>query len=153
MNFLKNFKHIFWVFALVLLIIFGICTIFGRNFLVPLNYFFGYRSGQEATFQDIIYKPKTVAGDDIVVVEIDEKTLNFYNSTSEYSMLTIGKDKYRDLVQILEENGAKAIGFDIIFQNKDAFEKDFIEELEKHKNVTIAVSIPDNQGLCTDNND
>jgi CHASE2 domain-containing sensor protein len=55
-------------------------------------------------------------------------------------MFTISKKIYIDLIEKLESAGARAIGFDIVFQNKDPDEGAFRDTLEKYKNIVIATT-------------
>ena len=50
------------------------------------------------------------------------------------------------LVDSLIAAGAKAVGFDIIFENADKDEEVFANTLQKHRNVVIATEF--NGALC-----
>ncbi len=142
MKIFANIKHIFFIIAISLTILFGMYAFLGRDFIAPINYFFTYRTTAGAEIQDLIYKPQLAPSDNIVIVEIDEATLNNLNSQSEYSMLTIGKDEYTRLMKFLKAAGAKAVGFDIVFQNADKYEKEFAESMLDFENTTIATLKP-----------
>ena len=142
MKIFANIKHIFFIIAISLTILFGTYAFLGRDFIAPINYFFTYRTTAGAEIQDFIYKPTLAPSDNIVIVEIDETTLNNLNSQSEYSMLTIGKDEYTRLMKFLKAAGAKAVGFDIVFQNADKHEKEFAEAMLDFENTTIATLKP-----------
>lgn len=123
MKIFKNFKHIFFIIAISLTLVFVMTKYLFADFLVPINYFFTYRTGNDAP-QDIIYAHKSEPSKNIVMIEIDEKTINELMSASDYSMLTIGKTVYAEVVENLKRLGAKSIGFDIIFQNPDTEENE-----------------------------
>lgn len=108
----------------------------------PINHFFVYRTGNGATFQDTIYKPNLIASENIVVIEIDEESINSLSQKSEFSMLNIPKSHYIHLLEILKNAGAKAVGFDIVFQNPDKDEKLFADKLLEFWNSAIAVVEP-----------
>lgn len=145
MKILKNIKHIFAIISLSLILLFTCILWLFSDFLTPINYFFTYRTQINATSQDLIYKHKSQASNNIVIVEIDEKTLNHYNSQQELSTLTIGKDQYAQVVKNLTAWGAKAIAFDIIFQNKDDNDHAFIQAMKDHGNVVIGTTTPNNE--------
>lgn len=112
-----------------------------RDFLSPLNYFFTYRTGKSAVWQDAIYTHKTEPWKNIVVVEIDEETINAIQSESKWQSLGISKKEYISILKSLLEADVKAVGLDIIFQDPDpAYEKEFSELLQKHKNIIIGTS-------------
>ena len=101
MKFFRNLKHIFAVTLISLSIIFSSIFIFGDEFTHSLSGFFVYRSGHSA-WQDRIYRHTLAPSQDIVIVKIDEKTLNSLQSRSENKMLTIPKSMYTILVEKLE---------------------------------------------------
>ncbi len=163
----RNIKHIFFIIAICLTILFGSYKILFKDFLPKINYFFTYQTGKqtngENTLQDFIYKHNLAPGKNIVIVEIDEETIDSLGGKSDYSMLTIGKDKYAKLVEIINSYGAKAIGFDIVFQNPDPeHEALFVETMKKYGNVTIGIAEPNvtnaqlgktNIDICSGNTD
>lgn len=137
----RNIKHIFFIIAICLTILFGSYLLFFRDFITPINFFFTYQTGQ-GKWQDAIYEHTLSPWKNIIVVEIDEKTINALGGKSEYSLLTIGKEYYALLVKKLNNMGARAIGFDIVFQNPDENEENFAKEMENAWNVTIATLEP-----------
>lgn len=147
MQFLKNLKHIFFISLLSLAILFGSVLLLFSDFLVPMNYFLIYRTGAGATFQDTIYTHSLEPSKNIVVVEIDEHTINTLQAKNELQMLSIPKKYYEHLVRILRSYNARAIGFDIIFQNADSTEADFIATLEASDDVTIGTLSADKKEL------
>lgn len=88
----------------------------------------------------MIYKPKLEASNRIIVVSIDDETTNALQGKSEQQMLSIPKKYYQDLTEILLKNGVRAIGFDIIFQNRDETEDGFANILEKNPNAVIGTT-------------
>lgn len=148
MHNLKNLKHIFAIWAIIVVLIFGVMRILGADFLVPVTQFFVYR---DAPFQNFIYrhewKPST---DQIAIIAIDDNSLNALQATSQdtNNMLTIPKKVYIDLIEKLESVGVKGIAFDIIFQNRDPDEQVFADILQKHDNIVIGTTarcIPNKQ--------
>ena len=77
MKFFRNLKHIFAVTLISLLIISSSVFVFGKEFTHALSGFFVYRTGGDV-WQDKIYRHTLTPSDDIVIVKIDEKTLNSY---------------------------------------------------------------------------
>lgn len=137
----RNIKHIFFIVAICLTILFSSYIYVFKDFIAPINYFFTYQTGNN-NWQDYIHEHNLEPGKNIVIVEIDEKTINTLGGKSEYSMLTIEKDKYKELVTRLNKLSVKAIGFDIVFQNPDIYETDFAETMKNAGNVTIATLQP-----------
>lgn len=87
---LKNLKHIFAIWTIIVVLIFGVMRLLGNDFLVPVTQFFVYR---DAPFQNFIYRhewqPST---DKIAIIKIDDNSLNEYQSKSvDNQMLTISK--------------------------------------------------------------
>lgn len=156
MKFLRNLKHIFAITALSLLIIFGSIYIFRDEFFHQINGFFIYRTGN-GVWQDYFHKQSLVPSGDIAIIKIDEKTLNTLQAEGklqrgDMKMLTIPKSIYTDLVYKLERAGARAIGFDIVFQNADKDEELFVNEMKKYSNIVISsMNIPG--GSCVDDTD
>ena len=136
---LKNLKHIFFIIILSLTVLFSLVMIFSRDFTNSINGFFIYRSGT-GIWQDTIYEHTLRASDDIVIINIDERTLNELQANGDLKMLTIPKKIYSDLVEKLESARAKGIGFDIIFQNSDPDQNEFARTMKKYKNIVIGAS-------------
>lgn len=101
MKFFRNLKHIFAVTLISLSIISSSVFIFGTEFTHSLDGFFTYRTGN-GVWQDRIYRHTLAPSQDIVIVKIDEKTLNNLQSQSDQKMLTIPKSMYTILVEKLE---------------------------------------------------
>lgn len=99
---LKNIKHIFAIIILSLTFLFvGIFLSSDEN-MSSLNGLFIYRTGN-GTWQDTIHKHNLKPSDDIVIIKIDEKTINTIQSSgSDLKMLTIPKSVYIDLIEKLE---------------------------------------------------
>lgn len=129
MKFLQNIKHIFIISVICLGLLFGSYFLLGRDFFVPINYFLMYRTGTNAGFQDVIYKHKSEPSDAITIIEIDDATMNYYTSGTEYGMLTIPKSDYANFMHSMKSFGAKGVGFDIVFQNRDKDEQNFIKSM------------------------
>lgn len=139
MKFFRNLKHILLSSVLSLAIIFSSIFLFADEFTHSLNGFFVYRTWG-GVWQDHLYKhtlkPST---DDIVIVKIDEKTLNELQAKSNLKTLSISKSIYAILVQKLESVWVKGIAFDIIFQNVDREEQLFADMLARYTNITLAM--------------
>jgi hypothetical protein len=75
--------------------------IFSRDFTNSINGFFIYRSGT-GMWQDTIYTHTLKPSSDIVIINIDERTLNELQANGDLKMLTIPKKIYSDLVEKLE---------------------------------------------------
>lgn len=115
---IQNIKHIFIIIFIVFFLIsvgfFG----FLKNFLIPANYALIYRTGEQTqnqeskkSWQDYIYKHTFEPSKNIVVITIDEKTLNHYSgnqiASAEYSTLTIPKSDYTKVMKTLIDAGVK----------------------------------------------
>lgn len=87
MHILKNLKHIFAIWVIVVILIFGVMRLLGADFLIPVTQFFVYR---DAPFQNFLYrhewKPST---DKIVIIKIDDNSLNQMQANSDRRMLII----------------------------------------------------------------
>ena len=134
---LKNIKHIFIIIILSLIFLFGGILLFSKDFKNSINGFFIYRTWNDS-WQDTIYAHTLKPSKDIIIIKIDEKTLNNFQSGSDLKMLTIPKSKYTQLVDLLHFAKAKWVGFDIIFQNKDETEEEFARKMSEYKNIAIA---------------
>lgn len=150
---LWNFKHIFAIIGIVLILISSSILLFSKDFQTSLNYFFIYRSGcvsKEDFWKldrhwdcfDRIYKHHKVApSDQIVMVEVDEKTINQLQAYNETAWLGIKKSDYQKVLQTIIDDGAKSVGVDIVFQNPDKqWEKEFANFLTKNQNIVIAIA-------------
>ncbi len=144
----KNLKHIFVAWWILMIIIFWIVRIFGSDFFVPITHFFVYR---EASFQNFIYRYHWNPSKDIVLIKIDETSLNALQANGNLKMLTIPKSKYIQLVQMLEGVWVKGIAFDIVFQNADPDEQKFADVLSRYKNIVLAAS--QGSGSCIKDKD
>jgi class 3 adenylate cyclase/CHASE2 domain-containing sensor protein len=137
MQFVRNLKHIFIVFLIVFVAIFGIMKFFGAHFSLPLTHFFIYREGNPIL--DKLYKYKfTPSTDNIAIIKIDNESINALQAGTNIKMLGIPKSVYIDLIEKLSFVGVESIGFDIVFQNTDPDEETFKKVLESHKNTVIA---------------
>ncbi|MCP4523589.1 MAG: adenylate/guanylate cyclase domain-containing protein [Candidatus Gracilibacteria bacterium] len=85
----------------------------------------------------------TKISDDIVIVEIDDK------STTQIERFPFDRKKYIPVIERLNEQGAAVIAFDIIFADKTNPESDtaFAQAIKKAKNVIIGMSFSQNAGL------
>ncbi len=152
---LRNLKHIFVIVSVVIFLLSGIIMLFAGNFVSSTNSFFLYRSGS-GTWQDKIYRYDNLRpSDEITLLLIDEKTINTLQGKGNLNMLTIAKRDYIRVVENLERLGAKAIGFDIVFQNKDPDEEEFAKVLKKYANIVISTnrSILNSQNPCVPDHD
>jgi class 3 adenylate cyclase/CHASE2 domain-containing sensor protein len=151
MKFIKNLKHIFSVSILTVLLIFFLGLFAKNELFIPMRHFFIYR---DAPFQNALYKYSFVPNKDIVIVKIDDETLNTLQSQSNLKVLTLSKKTYIDIINNLEWIGVKAIGFDIVFQNKDPDEFSFAETLSQFSNIVIATESPEKKNfLCIKDED
>jgi class 3 adenylate cyclase/CHASE2 domain-containing sensor protein len=98
----------------------------------------------------MIYKPSLEPSNSIVLITIDDATLNQIQATSNLKMLTIPKSLYINLIERLQAVWVRGIGFDIIFQNKDPDEAEFAETLKQYKNIVIATDIPESSSCIKD---
>ena len=105
MKFLKNLKHIFAIWAGVMLLIFCMMNILGSSFIVPITQFFTYR---DAPFQNFLYthhwKPSTR---DIAIIKIDDISLNALQAQSDQKVLTLPKAEYMKLIKSLQSVGVR----------------------------------------------
>lgn len=106
---------------------------------------------REAPFQDFIYRYHWNPSKDIVLVKIDDNSLNALQANGNLKMLTIPKSKYIQLVQMLESVGVKGIAFDIVFQNADPDEQKFADVLSRYKNIVLAAA--KDSGTCLKDKD
>jgi CHASE2 domain-containing sensor protein len=120
------------------IIIFGVVRFLGADFLTPITHFFVYREGH--ALLDRIYSYTFKPSRDIVLVTIDDSTLNDLQAQSDLRNLTISKSQYAQLVDALITAKVKGIAFDIVFQNKDPDERVFAETLRQTPNVVIATT-------------
>ncbi|NRH20884.1 adenylate/guanylate cyclase domain-containing protein [Candidatus Gracilibacteria bacterium] len=104
-----------------------------------MNGFFIYRTGNNI-WQDTIYTHTLKTSDNIILVNIDEQSINSLQANGDLKMLTIPKKIYANLVDKIEGAGVKGIGFDIIFQNSDPDQNEFAKTLKKYKNIVIGAS-------------
>ena len=137
MKFTRNLKHIFAIWTLVIISLFGVVRLFGADFLIPITHFFIYR---DAYPQNSLYKYDFTPSKDIAIVKIDDASLNTLQAKSDQKMLTIPKSVYIDLIEKLESVGVKGIAFDIVFQNKDPDEEKFALAMQKYGNIVIALT-------------
>lgn len=148
MQFTRNLKHIFAIWAITLTLIFGVVRLFGADFLIPITHFFVYReTGVQSKLYIYDFKPSK----DIAIIAIDDASLNALQAKSDQKMLTIPKSVYTDLIERLEGVGVKGIAFDIVFQNKDPDEEKFAETMKKYTNVVIATTTEN--GECSKDQD
>ena len=97
----KNLKHILIVSCISLGFIFGALNFFGKNFTLPLTHFFVYRDN--ITLLNWLYMYTFKASvKDIVIIKIDDTTLNSLQASSDLKMLRIPKSIYRNLIENLE---------------------------------------------------
>lgn len=116
--------------------------------MFPINAYFIYQSSdtrdQNYTkiWQDNIYTHSLAPSSDIVLVTIDDDSINTLQTQHNGKMLTIPKSVYTRVVDILTELGVKGIAFDIVFQNPDETEDEFVEAMKRHGNVVLATTNP-----------
>ena len=100
---LRNLKHIFVIILISLTILFGYIMIFADEFNDGINGYFIYRTSN-GTWQDIIHKHTLrPSASDIVIIKIDERTLNgIQNNENDLKNLALTKKTYSDLIKNLE---------------------------------------------------
>ncbi len=155
----KNLKHILIVSCISLGFIFGALNFFGKNFTLPLTHFFVYRDN--ITLLNWLYMYTFKASvKDIVIIKIDDTTLNSLQASSDLKMLRIPKSIYRNLIENLESVWVKGIAFDIVFQNADTErvqgastteEEEFAKTLIKYPNIVISTT-ESGDGKCFQDN-
>ncbi len=143
----RSALHISILSMITLFLLFGTIVILGRDFLMPINSFFTYRTGIDPHFereywQDAIYKHSLQPKTKITLITIDEKTFNTYQSDKDAKILTLPKTSYARLIDELDTLGARGIAFDIIFQNPDEYESLFAEKIANSRNTVIATGKP-----------
>jgi class 3 adenylate cyclase/CHASE2 domain-containing sensor protein len=136
MQFIRNLKHIFIVFLIVFVSVFGMIRIFGDTFFVSITHFFVYREGNPLL--DKLYKYKFTPSHDIVIVKIDNDSLNQLQANTNIKTVNIPKSVYTSMVEKLSSVAVKGIAFDIVFQNIDPDEEVFARTMENASNVVIA---------------
>lgn len=77
----------------------------------------------------------------ISIIKIDNESLNKLQAQSNNRFLSIPKKDYITLVERLERAGVKGIAFDIVFQNRDPDEDQFVKTLAKYPNIVIGAGI------------
>lgn len=95
---------------------------------------------------------------DIVIIKIDEKTLDSFSKT-DIRMLSFPKKLYSDLIiKLIEEYQVSIIGFDILFSNKSLEwvddENTLKDTFDKYNDRVVIASMPDSlkSPLCKYNN-
>ena len=96
----RNLKHIFIVSGITFLAILGVMRLFGPTFSTPITHFFVYR--ENIPFLNWIYEYDLEPSKDIVLVTIDDETLNTLQAKSDLKMFTIGKDRYVEVIEKLQ---------------------------------------------------
>lgn len=66
-------------------------------------------------------------------------------------MLTIPKSDYANFMHSMKSFGAKGVGFDIVFQNRDKGEQDFIKSMTEFGNAVIAFAKAESDSIDPDN--
>jgi len=135
MQFKRNLKHIFFISCITISLIIAVIRLFSVAFL-PITHFFVYR--ENLTVLNALYTYRFTPSPDIVIIKIDDETLNSVQAHADLKTLTLGKTLYTELIDKLESVGVKGIAFDIVFQNADPEEEKFAETLTKNKNIVIA---------------
>jgi class 3 adenylate cyclase len=136
---IRNLKHIFIIILISLFVLFGLIVLFSRDFTNAINGLFIYRT-TGGIWQDYIYKHDLTPSKDIIIINIDDRTLNETQATGDLKMLTMSKQIYADLVEKLEWAWVRWIAFDIIFQNSDPDQREFAKTLKKYKNIVLGAS-------------
>ena len=87
----------------------------------------------------LYYDPENKTSDEIVIVTIDDKSFEMRNA-SELGTLQFNKADYAQVIENLEQAGAKVIGVDVILSeiSSDSDRKILVSTLEKYNNVILA---------------
>ncbi len=137
MQFFRNLKHIFFI-TLITLFFIGILSRI-PDFFTAATHFFIYK---DTYLQNSVYQLQFKPSPDIAIVRIDEDSINAIQAKGNQKFLSIPKYEYVKLIERLEKAGVKAIGFDIIFENRDSNEELFKSTLE-NGNIVIAAESND----------
>ncbi len=113
---LKNLKHIFAIWAIVMMLIIAMMRLFAAGFFIQFTHLITYR---DAPFQNLLYRYDWKPSKDIVIIKIDDKSLNTLQAQSNQKSLIIPKALYGELIKKLQSVGVKGIAFDIVFSNRD----------------------------------
>ncbi len=142
---LKNLKHIFAIWVIVMALIFGVMRLFWSEFFVQFTHLITYR---DAPFQNFLYTYDWKPSKDIVIIKIDDKSLNVLQAQSSQKNLAIPKKLYAELIKKLHSIGVKGIAFDIVFSNRDPWEDIFARLLEQSKDVVISLAGDQSYSKC-----
>jgi len=125
---LTRHKIYFWITATVLLSLFFTALI-GAGW---------FQSWHHSLSNVLYYSPESKVSEDIVLVAIDDRSLEMSN-TSELGILEFDKEDYAVVIENLEQAGVKSIGIDIIFSELSAQDDEalLIDTLEKYDNVIL----------------
>ena len=91
------------------------------------------------TINNFAYTTIPNPSEKVVIVKIDNATLDYVQEASDVKVFSFPKKFYIDLIEKIESAGVRAIGFDIVFANKSADDASFVETLRKYKNIVLAV--------------
>lgn len=139
----KNLKHIFIVASITFFMILAVMRLFGPTFSTPITQFFVYR--ENVPFLNWLYKYDFEPSPEIVLVTIDDTTLNTFQQYGDLKNLTIPKSAYQSVINNIYRGGAKGIAVDIVFQNADPDEAIFASFLKNQKTTVLAVTNQENQ--------
>lgn len=92
---------------------------------------------------DFFFLYKVFRGDPsgkIAIVKIDNASLDDLNKT-DFRVLNLSKTVISNLIDKLEDDGAAAIGVDVIFANRSADEGVLVQNLAKRSNVVVAAKV------------
>lgn len=141
---LKNLKHIFTIILISLVLIFTCIRLFTSEFTNAINGLFIYRTTgwiwQDAIYRHTLNPNKTQK---IQIVAIDDATLDYFQSQNK----DLDKEKYTNIIEILESSQVKWIGIDIIFGEADNASRDLnnrtkeemlAHTMRKYNNIVIA---------------
>lgn len=77
----------------------------------------------------------------IVIVKVDNKSLDKLQGNNDFRILTLWKTVYSNLINKLEWEWVSVLWFDIIFANKSSDSKILQDTLWKYKNIVIWTKI------------
>lgn len=135
---IKNIRHTVIISSIVLVLIFVLLAIPSlTNFFTSATHYFIYR---DDSFQNLLWKHDFTPSKNIVLIGIDDASLNAFQAQGNTKMLTIPKSVYVSLIQKLQSVWVRAIGFDIVFQNPTPEDESFVQALSQYKNAVIATT-------------
>ncbi len=91
---------------------------------------FGVFSLFDALFQDKLFIQENLSGQ-VVIIGIDDKSIQQYG---EWPWM---RDKHADMIEKLEQSGAKVIGYDVTFSERGQGDEALLQTLGKYNNLVF----------------